>query len=38
MGRECPECGSRDIEEREDRGFIFTDIYFICMDCGYTFG
>jgi len=37
MGRECPDCGSDNIEERE-KGFIFTKTYFICMDCGYTFG
>ena len=34
MGRECPDCGSRNIEER---GAIFGDTY-ICEDCGYTFG
>ena len=37
MGRECPECGSVDIEERSE-GFIFTTKYYICMNCGYTFG
>lgn len=34
MGRECPECGSDNIEERS-KGFIFPSTYYICLECGW---
>lgn len=37
LERKCPECGSENIEEREE-GFFFKRTYLICVDCGHTFG
>ena len=38
MGRECPDCGSEDFEERTKGGFFSREDYFVCMSCGHTFG